>query len=319
MMETKKLSGWINALMASLLVFIPTYFASDIFGGFFYFLFFPLLVLWLGEEKKFSFLAYLILAVLGGLFLGVDFLLFMLPTLILIAIVVGEMIKRNSSVAKEWLLASFVLFFLLFLQIFLLEKILGQPVYQDIVKQFDLAFTDAAEALQDRFVLDGGSKPAFDFAFAKSREFILQAIPSIFFLASSFIMLINLYLSRLILSKTKEGFELFRFGNIKITRQIFYLFVLSFILFKMASGLGFDFAHTFSPNLLVIILYLLAMDGLASIDFRLREKIPLFFRLLMIFFAFPISFLWILFILFGFFDVLFDFRKLEQRKEGADG
>lgn len=142
---------------------------------------------------------------------------------------------------------------------------------------------------------------------------IKNSFPAAILISSIFTTLININIATIYLRRSIKNFSFIPFQNFSLSAAIY----LPMILFMLAVYLdlpGKDYLTIVYNNIMTVFEFLIALQGLSVIFFMMKKftrPLQTIFKLLMI-----IAFLYSTFIFsfLGFFDIMFNLRKLPKRR-----
>lgn len=305
---------------AILVIFIVGAFYIPILGGLMT-LFLPLSTLVLTTRNKVSYVivsalvAGLISSALVTLVYGVGMALIALA----VGLPIGLMVKRGQRPLHAVFaggIGAVIAFFLLF---FLLEWTTGISLMEEIEHSFTMSmdFQDTMRETLTGFGMDGAEE-----TFEESQQILEDMLylmglilPSILIIFSMFYALVNLAMAQQIFKRIKINYHpMGRFSEFSYPRHLAYGSAGMVALAYFIGNMGWIDAELLVSNFMYLFLMIFGFQGFAVLYFYLLKffgKIPS--RILLTAFFLMGGFQYVA--LFGFMDVLFNFRKIGVSKE----
>ncbi len=287
--------------------------------GMYYFPFiiflYPVLFIILGIRHglKYSIITLLASSVLIGLLIDIlsgilVFIAFMPLSLILI-----NMIRKRKK-PIETLLYSIFTFLASLLVIITLVDINGVSIIGQLKSNITQIVNSQMELLKQ---LDLTKEQLLEIEGLQKEylRLVLAMVPSVIMILSIVVSYLNYLLSTLFLRKLGHGVVFIpRFSNFKLPRNIFLGLGVMFFTTFLLKGYGLFNSFEVILNLIVLTLFIFFLQGVAVIDYKLKQKkIKTVWRIFILLFLLDlIPLLGISAILLGLFDSIFDFRRIRS-------
>ncbi len=305
---------------AILVVFIVGSFYIPFIGGILT-LFLPLSVIVLASRNKIS--NVVVSAIVAGLIssaiVTLVYGLSMAAIALFVGLPIGEMIKRSKQPLQTVLVGGVGAIIVFFIFFFALEWTTGISLMDEIEHTFQLSMNlqgSMGTALEGIGVENAGETMAQSQQTLEDMLYLMRLIlPSVLIIFSMFFSLVNMAMAHQILKRMHIDYVPFgSFAEFSYPRHLAYGSAGMVILAYIIGRLGWVDATLLTSNFMYLFLMLFGFQGLAVLYFYLQKffgKISA--RVMLVAFFLLGGFQYVA--LFGFMDVLFNFRKLGATKE----
>lgn len=305
---------------AILVVFIVGSFYIPFIGGVLT-LFLPLSIIVLATHNRISnvIVASIVAGLISSAIVSIVYGLSMAAIALFVGLPIGEMIKRSKKPLQTVLIGGVGAIIVFFLFFFALEWTTGISLIDEIERTFQMSMDlqgTMGSALEDIGVENVSE------AFAESQQtlddmlYLMRLIlPSVLIIFSMFYSMVNIAMAHQVLKRMNISYEPFgSFAEFTYPRHFAYGSAGMVVLAYVIGRFGWVDATLLTSNFMYLFLMLFGFQGLAVLYFYLLKffgKVSA--RVMLVAFFLLGGFQYVA--LFGFMDVLFNFRKLGTIKE----
>ena len=306
-----KISGPLNALTAAAVTLLLI---AGILGGlslFSWLLLFPLLSLYVGERRGWALCAGGIMGAVGFFLFpeGRFFLLTLLALLLVVVPVMGESIRRKATPFSQILLGALAFWLAIVIGMFLWNIFFMEgKLFQQLEEGISTLLRQSADQLQQEFPSVEIGGPEGDLRIAEMSKAAAESFWGLLFLLALAFSWFNVGCSRSFLYRSKGRPGPLPFCRFLVPRE--FAMALTLLL---AVLWGFPLLGIAIPDFVcrsgeLAIVGLFVMNGLAFLDSRFVERIPLWLRILVAMILVPLPLVPDIIGILGWSDALMRFR-----------
>ncbi len=317
MKNNVKENPWINAIMASLLAIGIFYISSSMNFVVALVELVPFIILYVNDGWKFSLLSLALTFGASLLFMNPVDLSLRMSSIIILSIFIGEGIKRKKELKKIVLYSSFIKF-TIFLAISLIYYFVADDNPVDLLRTYmNSLINDSIKTLSLDVNFQMEEMDAMIAGLRESIDMVIRVLPAFSYITAYLITAINTVLSIFVLKKVRDDVdyslkfnkyrptESYKMGSLTILASLVFLYLMKFKQIELLTW-----------NVITVLAFFLAMDGLALMDYYYEKRIPKFFRL-----VFPVIFIlglkmYVFYVVIGLMDLVLDFRKRGMKNVG---
>ncbi len=317
MKNNVKENPWINAIMASLLAIGIFYISRSMSFMVALVEMVPFIILYVNDGWKFSLLSFALSFLASLIFSNPVDISLRMASIVILTIFIGEGIKRKKELKKIVLYSSFIKF-AIFLGLSLVYYLVSKDNPVDLLRgNMNAMIDDSIKTLSMDVNFQMEEMDSMVALLREAVDLVISVLPAFTFITAYIIMAINTILSIYVLKKVREDLnyslkfnsyrptESYKMGLLTIGLALAFLYLMNFNQIELLT-----------KNVLAVLSFFLALDGLALMDFYYEKKLPKFFRVL-----FPIIFIvglkmYVFYVVIGIMDLLLDFRKRGIRNVG---
>lgn len=302
---------WINTL-ATTVVGITLLALSKTFGILvFALLFFPYIVLWVSEKKRWVVISFVLTGIFAML-LSEDLFFAMFPYVVLVPAVMGMARERKGSELVEITSGAVMVLVVQLGTVAVMEKLLDISYTQELTELFDTTLKQAMDAAREAEIAGGAALPGLEYAIAQYGKLFIALIPAITYVAGLFFALINAAIAGKFIEQIRDGERGFSFNRLRLAFPygpfVLALFVGSFLV----SYFGAQGINPVAVNLQLISFAYLVLHGLSVINARLEKRMPVVVRIILFALSIPLTFTWLAYLGVGIISVVRTILKGEK-------